>query len=284
MQETPESEWADAIKPGVLGADEFLINSLGAAEAAKYLGISNPYRNGKLTAAASTAFEEYSRAWAKRVSEALRSEKASTRHHATKKSPAQLDREIAQALATKLGRPELAALRDPRGFARELRRQLQAQQLKQKGARFRAAYPYVVKHLDRGLRAILGNFATDAEARERADAVDGWVEHGGRVIHGVEKQSRPSTAHSSHAQKKTALKDIEPGLRNVARRSVDAENRFIDYAMEHGRLSRGQAETALAAFRKARVIKFDVVNGTFHVKHGQFLEPDVLRRAAGVEE
>jgi hypothetical protein len=89
----------------------------------------------------------------------------------------------------------------------------------------------------------------------------------------------------SHAQKKTtALKDIEPGLRNVAQRSVNAENRFIDYAMEHGRLSRGQAATALAAFRKARVIKFDAVNGTFHVTHGQFLEPDVLRRAAGVEE
>jgi len=80
------------------------------------------------------------------------------------------------------------------------------------------------------------------------------------------------------------LKDIEPGLRAVAQRSVDAVNRFIAYAMEHGRLSRSQAEVALAAFRKARVIKFDAVNGTFHVKHGQFLEPDVLRRAAGAEE
>jgi hypothetical protein len=97
--------------------------------------------------------------------------------------------------------------------------------------------------------------------------------------------ANPSAARSSHAQKKTtALKDIEPGLRNVARRSVDAENRFLDYAMEHGRLSRGQAATALAAFRKARVIKFDAVNGTFHVTHGQFLDPDVLRRAAGIDE
>jgi hypothetical protein len=89
----------------------------------------------------------------------------------------------------------------------------------------------------------------------------------------------------AHAQKKTTLlKDIEPGLRNVAQRSLDAENRFIAYAMKHGRLSRGQAETALAAFRKARVIKFDAVNGTFHVTHGQFLDRDVLRRAAGIEE
>jgi hypothetical protein len=80
------------------------------------------------------------------------------------------------------------------------------------------------------------------------------------------------------------LKDIEPGLRNVAQRSVDAENRFIAYAMEHGQLSRDQALIALAAFRKARALKFDAVNGTFHVKHGQFLEPDVLRRAAGIDE
>jgi hypothetical protein len=88
----------------------------------------------------------------------------------------------------------------------------------------------------------------------------------------------------SQAQKKTLLKDIEPGLRNVAQRSADAENRFIAYAMEHGQLSRDQALIALAAFRKARAIKFDEVNGTFHVKHGQFLEPDVLRCAAGIEE
>jgi hypothetical protein len=77
---------------------------------------------------------------------------------------------------------------------------------------------------------------------------------------------------------------LAPGLRRLAQRSVNAENRFLEYAMEHGRLDRGQAVTALAAFRKARVIKFDAVNGSFHVTHGGFLEPDVLRRAAGVGE
>ncbi len=81
-----------------------------------------------------------------------------------------------------------------------------------------------------------------------------------------------------------AMKDVEPGLRGMAQRSVDAEGRFLEYAMEHGRLTRVQAERALAAFRKARVIKIDPVSGDFHVKHGQFLDPDVLRRAAGVEE
>src|SRR3990172_921409 len=89
------------------------------------------------------------------------------------------------------------------------------------------------------------------------------------------------TGTPTPARKRKSM-DIEPGLRNVARRSVDAENRFIDYAMEHGQLSREQAKAALASFRKARVIKFDAVNSTFHVKHGQFLEPDVIRRAAGI--
>lgn len=88
----------------------------------------------------------------------------------------------------------------------------------------------------------------------------------------------------AHAQKRAALlKDMAPGLRGVAQRSVDAENRFLAYAMEHGDLSRAQAQRALTAFRKAHVIKFDPVNGTFHVKHGQFLDPDVLRRVAGLE-
>lgn len=76
---------------------------------------------------------------------------------------------------------------------------------------------------------------------------------------------------------------MRPGLQAMARRSVDAEDRFVEYAMEHGRLDRAQAQAALAAFRKARVIKFDSVNGTFHVTHGALLEPDVIRRAAGVE-
>lgn len=86
---------------------------------------------------------------------------------------------------------------------------------------------------------------------------------------------------SGHAK---AMKDVEPGLRGMAQRSVHAEDRFLEYAMEHGRLTRIQAEAALAAFRKARVIKIDPVSGAFHVRHGQFLDPEVLRRAAGIDE
>lgn len=77
---------------------------------------------------------------------------------------------------------------------------------------------------------------------------------------------------------------IQSSFRDMAQRLVNAEGRFVDYAMEHGGLTRAQAFTALKAFQKARVIKLDAVSGMFHVKHGQFLEPDVLRRAAGIED
>ena len=113
MQETPEGEWADAIKPGVLGADEGLINALGYVEAAKRLGINKPYRDGQLTDAASTAFGDYARAWTKRVSEALRSEQ----HHATKKkTSAQLQREIDEVLARPLARIVNVEAKTPAGY------------------------------------------------------------------------------------------------------------------------------------------------------------------------
>jgi hypothetical protein len=121
--------------------------------------------------------------------------------------------------------------------------------------------------------------------------LDDWLDnHGYRHSHTRSRKalqpytitSRVDSANKSSNRHAKSLKSIEPGLRGLAQRSVNAENSFIAYAMEHGRLSRDQAATALATFRKARVIRLDAVNGSFHVKHGQFLEPDVLRRAAGL--
>lgn len=73
MNENPRSEWADAIRPGTLAADEALINALGVEEAAKLLGVSHPYTRGGfgLTKRAEEAFAAYSRAWAATVREAL---------------------------------------------------------------------------------------------------------------------------------------------------------------------------------------------------------------------
>lgn len=71
ISETPESEWADAIKPGTLGADEGLINALGVTEAARSLGVERAYDDGALTEAAQAAFGAYSAAWRARVEEEI---------------------------------------------------------------------------------------------------------------------------------------------------------------------------------------------------------------------
>jgi hypothetical protein len=76
----------------------------------------------------------------------------------------------------------------------------------------------------------------------------------------------------------------ERGLRDVADRIVNAENAFVEFAQETGGLTREQAETALASYKKNKAIKIDKIGGQFTFTHGGFAERDVLRRAAGLEE
>lgn len=54
--------------------------------------------------------------------------------------------------------------------------------------------------------------------------------------------------------------------------------------MQTADLTREQAEAAIEALKKAKVLKFDPVNGSTLLQHGAFMERDVLRRAAGLEE
>lgn len=76
----------------------------------------------------------------------------------------------------------------------------------------------------------------------------------------------------------------EEGLRNVARRLDNADENMIETIMERGSLDRPQAEAAFAELKRARALKRDAVGGRWSVKHGAFMEPDVLRRAAGADE
>ncbi len=79
---------------------------------------------------------------------------------------------------------------------------------------------------------------------------------------------------------KKSAREMSTGLRNMAQRSVNAEEAFLRYIIKRAALTQDQAEHVLLIYRKYRVIKFDAVNGTFHVKHGSFLEKDVLQRAS----
>lgn len=69
------------------------------------------------------------------------------------------------------------------------------------------------------------------------------------------------------------------GNRNTAQRMVNAEAAFIANLMAAGEITKEQAEKVLQAYRRARVVKMDAVVGVISVKHGAFLDRDVIRNA-----
>ena len=75
------------------------------------------------------------------------------------------------------------------------------------------------------------------------------------------------------------MDDIAPGLKGLAQRQVDAANKFIEYCQEHAKLGRDDAKKVLAYYLKHKLMKLDSVTGDFKVKHGAYLDADVLKRA-----
>ena len=73
------------------------------------------------------------------------------------------------------------------------------------------------------------------------------------------------------------------GTKAVAQRIVNAEDRFIEFAMRQGDLTQEQATKALEAYKKAKAVEIDVIGGQFNLTQGDFANKDVLRRAAGIE-
>ena len=72
------------------------------------------------------------------------------------------------------------------------------------------------------------------------------------------------------------------GTKDIARRIVNAENGFVETLMNLGNISRADAFKVLATFRKAKAVKLHVGIGRITVKHGAYLNPDVIRRAVSL--
>lgn len=98
----------------------------------------------------------------------------------------------------------------------------------------------------------------------------------------TEARKSGRTATKSSVDK--AISDAAPGLKAVASRVAGAEEKFVKWAMKSAKLTKPQAEKALATMRKLKVVKIDANVGQFTFKHGAFAEPEVVRRAAGLEE
>jgi len=75
------------------------------------------------------------------------------------------------------------------------------------------------------------------------------------------------------------MNSCEQGFRNMAARLDNAEDNFIKTLQSRVSISKADAKQVLGYYVKHRLVKRDLVNCTYTVKHGSFLEPDVILRA-----
>lgn len=69
------------------------------------------------------------------------------------------------------------------------------------------------------------------------------------------------------------------GNRNTATRIANAENDFVDYLVNAASISAKEARKVMAFYLKKKFAKLDAVGGRISVKHGAFLDRDVILRA-----
>lgn len=67
--------------------------------------------------------------------------------------------------------------------------------------------------------------------------------------------------------------------REIATRIVNAEESFVGYVTTAIGCTSDEANRVLGYYRKHKLVKVDAVSGTWAVKHGGFLDVDVLRNA-----
>lgn len=72
-----------------------------------------------------------------------------------------------------------------------------------------------------------------------------------------------------------------PGTRSIGERLARGELAFLVTLRELGGIDSDEAVKVAALYRKNRITKMDAGIGRVSVKHGAFLDRDVIRRAAG---
>lgn len=65
----------------------------------------------------------------------------------------------------------------------------------------------------------------------------------------------------------------------ISERIVNAENNFVRSVVEIAGCTEAEAVKVMNLYRKTKIAKLDPVIGRISVKHGAFLERDVIMRA-----
>ena len=67
------------------------------------------------------------------------------------------------------------------------------------------------------------------------------------------------------------------GTRAVAQRIANAENGFVEFVRAQIGCTQAEAEAVLSVYRWERLINIGAVDGQWRIKHGAFLDKDVLQ-------
>lgn len=78
---------------------------------------------------------------------------------------------------------------------------------------------------------------------------------------------------------KTDLKYAETHLRAIAHRLVEADKLFVEMVCATIGCTETEARHVLDVYRAEKVVKMDLTNSRWKVRHGEFWDADVLRRA-----
>lgn len=78
------------------------------------------------------------------------------------------------------------------------------------------------------------------------------------------------------------MKPIEKGLKDIGKRMADAEINFIKTLQELGNISEEDAIKVFNYYLKHKLIKRDVAAGKYNVKHGAYLDPEIIKKAVSM--
>lgn len=67
--------------------------------------------------------------------------------------------------------------------------------------------------------------------------------------------------------------------KNLANSQVDAMDKFAEFVVKETDCDKDTAYKVYDLYMKNKLMKTDAIHGTFHVKHGAYLEADVLKNA-----
>lgn len=70
-----------------------------------------------------------------------------------------------------------------------------------------------------------------------------------------------------------------PSAKAIAQRIVNGETRLVNTLIENYDLDTSTASKIATLYLKEKIAKIDPIGGGYTIKHGAFLDPDVIARA-----